>query len=96
MTSKTVSADLLWKVIIWVEWNYAELSPEQKTERPQRAYHPGDGKTISPIITAVRKAYHAAKLEHGKKANFDTCKKAVLEEFTRKNGCPRHPPGVDD
>jgi len=82
---KAINHDLLWKVIVWVQWHYSTLPHSEQKERLQRPYRSGDGKELGPLITAVRIAYYADKSEHRKQASFETCKTKVISEFQKRN-----------
>jgi hypothetical protein len=85
MTKKVINPTLLWQSIVWVQFTYANLPATEQLERPQRPYQPDDGKQLSPLIGNLRAAYHAAKVECGKKADFDACKKAVMRKGQNKH-----------
>ncbi len=83
--SKQVRPTLLWEAIVWVQYQYAHLSLPEKKERPQRPYQTDDGKTLSPVIGVVRAAYYAEKVTHGKKADFEVCKKTTMDKLQEKH-----------
>ena len=85
MTKKVINPTLLWQAIVWVQFTYANLPESEQLERPQRPYQPDDGKYLSPLIGDLRATYYAAKLEFGKKADFDACKKDVMRRGQHKH-----------
>lgn len=86
MSKKVINRTLLWQAIVWAQYKHAHLPASEQIVRPQRPYLPGDGKALSPLISAVRAAYYTDRCTHGKKAQFEACKKTVMDTCQTKYG----------
>ncbi len=78
MPATATNQTLLWRCILWVQYEHSQKTVEQQAQRPQRCYQPDDGKRISGLIKKIKQAYYSQKMEPGSLVNFDRCKKEIL------------------
>lgn len=89
MTKKIINPKLLWQVMFWVLYKYAQLTPSQKSERQLRGFQAGDGKKAKIAIQTIRMSWHyQQKAWNGNKRprpQFVVAKSLVLNSLTMEH-----------